>query len=120
MAWINAVDTSQCSIELLTVIDHAPKPQCDTPFRQECKQIVDKYYGIQEDGSQEVKVTSREGQVITEKVTGMVYADAGPYIECNPEDLIQENLEDGHKGQYYDVKKTKDKTVEVYVQKKTV
>ena len=39
-------------------IDHAPKPQCDTPFRQECKQMEDKYYGIQEDGSQEVKVTS--------------------------------------------------------------
>ena len=44
----------------------------------------------------------------------------GPYIECEGEDLNQQNLQNFQQRFYFDLKRSKDNSVTIYFQKKDV
>ena len=97
------------------------KSACDTTFRQKDKQIIEKYFKIEEFGEQEITVRDREGgEVIARKIQGVVYGDGGPYIECNEEDIVRSMFEEKEQKVFYDLWYTREKTVKAYFQKKDV
>jgi len=94
----------------------------DTAFRLKFKRIIEKEFGVQEWGEQMAEVRARNGQalLLAKKIQGVVYGVAGPYIECNIEDICAENLPNVGNRSYFNLLSTADGTVHAYSQKRDV
>ncbi|MGH3597688.1 MAG: hypothetical protein ACRDUT_17305, partial [Mycobacterium sp.] len=98
------------------------KSQADTPFRKKMKTLVENFFSINEHGTQEIEIRQRgrEERVLARRVTGVVYGDGGPYIECEQDDLEIDNFPISEHHFYFNQLFTSDRKVKVYIQKRTV
>jgi len=98
------------------------RTQADTDFRKNFKKLIEKEFKIEENGEQKVLIRSRKNpsQILATKIRGVVYGDGGPYFECEKEDVVPQELKVTEHSYFFALKYTEDKSVKVYVQKKTV
>ena len=96
--------------------------QCDTDFRRKFKRVIEKRFEVREYGEQQIQVRSRsdESVILAQKVTGVVYGDGGPYLECNAADVVTPSFVISEEKGYFNLLSTDDGKVQAYVQKREV